>query len=514
MGRPHAGNIKPYRSPYGTLRAFAPRPLFTGMTHQAKRIVLIDPSPGCEALARRLRAQDYVVDIAPNGAAGAELALASPPAAIIADLWMPGVSGIQLCRLIRSEPATCDVPFILRGETDDRRERFWAERAGAVAYVARGRLSELVRALDKAIAARKTDDEFFMQLAEGDLDIRDRIAKHLDKALFESVIASEIRALATSDSVERLLDRFSQFFSQVCTYRWLALATSMPGVGRARLTHVGLHHAPAAREMAEKEACAALGISSDVPIVHFEDEDAIAAAPDHSPVIRPIFFGGNLVGRIAIAPGVEPVDEALVSLVARELSGPLRLAALVEESKRLADTDGLTGLMNRRAFLGAMQGEIPRCDRHGYGLVVLLLDVDHFKAINDKRGHGIGDRVLAALGAMLKHEMRASDFVARWGGEEFVVALTSTDAEGGHLAGERVRSFVEGLDVRTDSGEKVPVTASVGVASRAAGESLDLVVDRADKAMYRAKGTGRNRVVGPLTDLEPAPPKILSALAS
>jgi DNA-binding response OmpR family regulator len=278
------------------------------MPDHAHRIVLIDPSPGCEALARRLRAQDYVVDIAPTGAAGAELALASPPAAIIADLWMPGVSGIQLCRLIRSEPATCDVPFILRGESDDRRERFWAERAGAVAYVARGRLSELVRALDKAILARKTEDAFFMQLAEGHLDIRDRIAKHLDKALFESVIAAEIRALATSDSVERLLDRFSQFFSQVCTYRWLALATSMPGVGPGRLTHVGLQHAPTSRETAENEACAALGIASDVPIVHFEDEDAVAAPPDHSPIIRPIFFGGILVGRIAIAPGVEPVD--------------------------------------------------------------------------------------------------------------------------------------------------------------------------------------------------------------
>jgi len=116
---------------------------------------------------------------------------------------MPGVSGIQLCRLIRSEAATCDVPFILRGASDDRRDRFCAERAGAVAYVARGRLSELVRALDKAVSVRKPEDEFFMQLAEGQLDIRDRTARHLDRALFESVIASEIRALATSDSDPR-----------------------------------------------------------------------------------------------------------------------------------------------------------------------------------------------------------------------------------------------------------------------------------------------------------------------
>ncbi len=227
--------------------------------------------------------------------------------------------------------------------------------------------------------------------------------------------------------------------------------------------------------------------------------------PDHSPVVRPIVFGGAIVGRIALAPGVEPVDEALVTLVARELSGPLRLAALVEDSKRLADMDGLTGLMNRRAFLVAMQSELPRCDRHAYPLAFLLLDVDHFKSINDRGGHAVGDRVLAALGATLKREMRVSDVVARWGGEEFVVALTSTDATGGRIAAERLRRFVEVMDVRSETGEHIPVTVSVGLAARAAGESVDSVVDRADRAMYSAKATGRNRVAEPGSDpLSPA----------
>ena len=461
---------------------------------QAHRIVLIDSSPGREALALRLSAQGYTVEIAPDGATGAELALASPPSAIIADLWMPGVSGIQVCRLIRSEPATCDVPFILRGESDDRRDRFWAERAGAVAYVARSRLSELVRVLEKAIGERKPEDAFFMQLAEGRLDIRDRIARHLDKALFESVIASEIRALATSESVERLLDRLSQFVSQVCTYRWLALATSAPGGVQGQLTHVGLHHAPSSREVAEREATLALGLPSDATIVHVEDDDAVLATPDHSPVLRPILFGKILVGRIAIAPGQEPIDEALITLIARELAGPIQLAALVEESKRLANSDMLTGLMNRRAFLAAMHGELPRCDRQGYSLTFLLLDVDHFKSINDKRGHAAGDLVLAALGATLKRETRSCDFVARWGGEEFVIALTSTDAVGGGATAERIRAAIESMDICGEDRERIPVTASIGLAGRESRETLDSLSDRADRAMYTAKQTGRNRV--------------------
>ncbi len=481
------------------------------MTDQARRIVLIDPSPGREALASRLRAQDYHVDIAADGAAGADLALSSPPAAIIADLWMPGVSGVQLCRLIRSEPATCDVPFILRGESDDRRDRFWAQRAGAVAYVARGRLSELLRALEKAVADRDPGDAFFMQLAEARVDIRDRIARHLDKALFESVIASEVRALATSDTVERLLDRFSQFFSQVCTYRWLALATHTAPNSMGQTVKVGLHHAPAGRDASEAEALLALGLAQDVALVRFEDEDAVQAPPDHSPVVRPIFFGGALVGQIAIAPGVEPVDEALVTLIARELSGPLRLACLVEDSRRLADTDGLTGLMNRRAFIEAMRREIPRCDRHLYPLSLLMIDVDHFKVVNDIHGHGAGDKVLCAVAAALRREVRACDLVARWGGEEFVVALTGTDGGGAHVAAERIRSAVEALFVRTDRGDLVPLTVSIGLSSRAAGEAFEVVVERTDRAMYAAKEMGRNRVEIAATR---PPPSALRAVAS
>jgi two-component system cell cycle response regulator len=364
--------------------------------------------------------------------------------------------------------------------------------------VQRGRLSELLRALDRATAAYKPEDAFFMQLAEARIDIRDRIARHLDKALFESVIAAEIRALATSESVERLLDRFSQFFSQVCSYRWLALATTMVGVAegadsRATL-RVGLHHAPDAREAAQREAMLALRIGDDVPIVHFEDDDAVFAGPDHAPVLRRIELGGSVLAQLAIAPAAEPIDEALVDLVARELAGPLRLAALVEESRRLAAIDGLTGLTNRRAFVEAMSREVARCERYGHPLTFLMVDVDHFKAVNDTFGHAAGDRVLVAVAGALKHELRSCDVVARWGGEEFVVALTSTDGTGGNAAAERIRSAVEALFMRTESGELVTATVSVGVGARAAGESLDMVLERADRALYAAKELGRNRV--------------------
>ena len=107
-------------------------------------------------LAERLRMQGYAVTVAPTAAEGAHLALSAPPAVVIADLWMPSISGVQLCRLLRSEPATENVPIVLRGP-DGQRNRFWAEQAGAAAYVVRGRMGDLVRALSRASAqARRT----------------------------------------------------------------------------------------------------------------------------------------------------------------------------------------------------------------------------------------------------------------------------------------------------------------------------------------------------------------------
>jgi two-component system cell cycle response regulator len=455
-----------------------------------QRVILIDAcEESREVLATRLRAQGYRVEPASDAATGADMALAAPPAAIVADLWMPSVSGVQICRLLRSEAATADVPVILRGETDDPKNRFWADRAGAAAYVVKGRMGDLVRALGKAISAAPEGDGFFVQLSGGSVDIRDRIAQHLDRALFDSVIAAEVRALASSGSFQRLFDLLSQLLSQLGAYRWLALTTNAP-------SHLGLHHHPKLGDIALSEARQALEAIDVEPFV-VSDEDALSNCDSSIVITAPVVFAGQEIGRLALSvPDALEVDaSSLLPLVARELGGALRMTALVEESQRQASTDILTGIMNRRAFLAAMEVEIARSVRHGYPLCVMLMDVDHFKAINDRRGHASGDRVLAAMGSMLGPSLRRSDLAARWGGEEFVVALTSTELDGGRVVAERVRLEIERMIVLDGKGEPIPVTASVGLACLLPGEDVHALVDRADKAMYAAKVGGRNRLV-------------------
>lgn len=461
------------------------------MTTASGRLILVDPHQDTrELVARRLRSQGYLVDEAADPAQGADLALSSPPGAVVADLWMPTISGVQLCRLLQSEPATAEVPVILCGD-DEPRNRFWADRAGANAYVSKHRTGDLVRALHRAVRPPSaTDQSFFLQLG-GHLDVRDRIARHLDEALFDSVIASEVRALAACGAFERLFDLFAQFLSQVCRYRWVAVQTDSP----ARL---GIHHSPAPGFSPDREALEALGLPEgrETEVVRIEDADAVRGEAPGFVSVRAISLGPAHVGKLAISLCNEPDDtlDKLLSLVARELGGPLRMTALVEESQRLALTDPLTRCMNRRAFTAAMTAEIARSQRHRYPLALVLLDIDHFKHINDGHGHAAGDQVLNALGVLLRGPaMRRTDLVARWGGEEFVVAYLSTDLDGGQIAAERLRQAIAELVIDTPSG-RVPVTASLGLASLQPGDSLDTLVARADAAMYLAKTSGRNRV--------------------
>jgi two-component system, cell cycle response regulator len=485
------------------LKDLAGRTVLGGVEDNVARVILLDP---CEAsrgvLARRLRAQGYAVEPAADPAAGADMALSAPPMAVVADLWMPSISGVQLCRLLRSEPATADVPVILRGDADDPRSRFWAVRAGAAAYVTKGRMGELVRELAKA-SRRTPSDSFFMQLSGGALDIRERIAQHLDAALFESVLAAEIRALATCGSLDRLFDLLSQFFAQVHSYRWLGVLTLSP-------PRFALHHHPRLAEAAEREARAALGVPDDLPVSRIEDEDATDHAEGPPCELRHVLFGSLDVGRVAVGPSPAAADGcgATLDLVARDLGGAIRMAALVEESQRLALTDSLTGLANRRAFLAAVELEHARAVRHGYPLTLVLVDIDHFKQINDRHGHASGDRALAEVGALLRASLRVNDVPARWGGEEFVFALPSTDRRGGQVVAERVREALEALEISDASGGRIPVTASFGVASLEPHETLSALLDRADRAMYLAKTSGRNRVVA-----SGEPPKVVADVA-
>ena len=179
-----------------------------------------------------------------------------------------------------------------------------------------------------------------------------------------------------------------------------------------------------------------------------------------------------------------------------------RLKQMEEESSHLkkrleieranALTDPLTGAPNRLAYDQRINQEFARWRRHQYPLSLMVMDIDHFKRINDTFGHKAGDRALKAIVQALRQHVRASDFMARIGGEEFVLLLPETDLDGAYRAAEKLRRGIESCEFAY-KGEPVPITISGGIAQFAEGDTPDSVYVRADEALYRAKHNGRNQ---------------------
>ncbi|TCZ82438.1 diguanylate cyclase [Lysobacter sp. N42] len=172
----------------------------------------------------------------------------------------------------------------------------------------------------------------------------------------------------------------------------------------------------------------------------------------------------------------------------------LRLLTNLSSARDDASRDALTGLANRRAANERLELEAARFARSGAPLSVLMLDLDRFKAVNDRWGHAAGDEVLRALAGALRAELRACDLGARFGGEEFLVLLTDTQLDDAMRAAERIRRRIAALEI--DAGEALlRVTVSIGVAQLREGEAVDTAIARADAALYRAKSEGRDRCV-------------------
>ncbi|TVR03467.1 MAG: diguanylate cyclase [Deltaproteobacteria bacterium] len=226
-------------------------------------------------------------------------------------------------------------------------------------------------------------------------------------------------------------------------------------------------------------------------------------------------FFRNLVGDEDVDPVVDftfrdihghVVHVRTYHTVFRPTSGPPEIYAIDMDLTRVkqlelqlreqATTDELTGLWNRRYFTRRAQRELAMASRTERPLCVLMLDIDHFKRINDTRGHGVGDRVLRDFGALLRDQLRATDLLGRLGGEEFAVLLPETGLGTAEKVAERIRAAVEDHSFEHDEGT-LRATVSIGIAQRTPenDKSLDRLLSQADQALYEAKAGGRNRVV-------------------
>lgn len=212
----------------------------------------------------------------------------------------------------------------------------------------------------------------------------------------------------------------------------------------------------------------------------------MVTAMEEREVLRQAFESG---ANDFVSKPLEPVE-----LIARAQS-LLTLRARSVELRRMATTDYLTDVFIRRHFMQTSEREVARCKRYHAPLTICMMDVDHFKSVNDTFGHAVGDEVLKIIAACCKNILRELDVIGRLGGEEFAICLPQTSIEEAKPVAERCRKAVEETVIPTEDGQEVQVTISMGLAQWQDGDSLDDILRRADKALYEAKDNGRNQVM-------------------
>lgn len=261
------------------------------------------------------------------------------------------------------------------------------------------------------------------------------------------------------------------------------------------------------RRVPLRDAAVTVGRASDADL-QFEEEAVsrrhcrfepnAEAGPDRWRVVDLGSTNGTFVNDRAVTSAVlQHGDRVQIGrTICKFLASGHVEAAYYEEIYRLVTTDGLTGLCNRRAFNESLAREVGRSARYGRPLSVVMLDIDHFKSINDSYGHLAGDAALRQLGAVLRANLRREDIVGRLGGEEFSVILPEIDLAGARLVADKVRRLVASQGFQYE-GAAMKLTVSAGVVAREAHEhDPEELMRRGDALLYAAKRGGRNRTMG------------------
>jgi diguanylate cyclase (GGDEF)-like protein len=221
----------------------------------------------------------------------------------------------------------------------------------------------------------------------------------------------------------------------------------------------------------------------------------IGVTPGITPLRLPLVFEENLLGILWVwGKDITNVDLPIMSLFAKQIGTSLERARLFQEMQNLALTDPLTSLHNRRNLFQLGRIEFSRAHRMDRAISCMMLDLDHFKQINDTYGHQIGDQVLQEFANRCKNNVREIDLVGRYGGEEIIILLPETDLLRAVQIAERICSSIAGTPINA-SQQEIHLTVSIGVAMKDENTlHLETLIARADQAMYIAKHKGRNQV--------------------
>ena len=477
-----------------------------------KKLLIADDSPVVlHALEERLGAAGFPVVKARDGLQALERAFAEDISVAILDVMMPRMTGYQACRLLKTEPQTKDIPVIILTSRAQAGDRFWGLETGADYYVTKDadpkRLLDLVRNIVAADTRPPRAGAAGGPMNE--LDVLSRVNELLDRKLYQATILSQIGRVARS------LVHFDESFGSVMGLVAQVVDFAVGGMafleGDALEVAFVMHRpvSPAVVEDAKAkllQAAAREQPGLPFPKVRtrlFDPKGGGAGGSEEASldgfIAFPLRTNNRLSALLVLGGGsvnrVDPDTEGFLAQVANQVHIVVENSRLLERLRNLAIRDSLTDLYNHRHSMVLLANEFERVGRYAAGVSLLMLDLDQFKLINDEHGHPAGDAVLREMASVLQETLRTVDSVGRYGGEEFVAILPHTSPEEARATAERIRQRV-GNHVFWVGAKPLSVTVSIGVASYPSDrvDSPETLVREADRALYRAKERGRDRI--------------------
>jgi len=451
----------------------------------ARVLVVDDILPNVKLLEAKLSSEYYDVLTATSGEEALRRIEMDSPDIVLLDVMMPGMDGFEVCRRIKANPAMAHIPVVMVTALTDSQDRVRGLEAGADDFLSKpvndtalmARVRSLIR-LKMTVDEWRARETTASQL--GVLEQTTVMNEPVENAKILVIEDQNFEADKIADTLHRDNDivipvdsgiKAMEYISQN-EFELLIVSLNMKKEDGLRLcSHL--------RSNERTRSVPIIMVATDDDLLRVAHGLEIGA---HDYIMRPI-DRNELLARARTQIRRKRFQE--------------RLRANYEVSLSMALTDSLTGLYNRRYLTVHLQKQLEKNIESKKNLCVLLLDIDHFKAVNDTHGHGVGDQVLKAIAFRLQDSLRSFDLVARLGGEEFVAILPETTDEMAFFVAERLRRSIEEKPIKcnTESGELKITTSIGGAIIRPGDNSVTSVLDRADVMLYEAKNSGRNCVV-------------------
>ncbi|MEQ8504470.1 MAG: PleD family two-component system response regulator [Rhodospirillales bacterium] len=450
----------------------------------ARILIVDDMAASVKVLAAKLTSEYYDVITAHDGPTALDLVAEEMPDIVLLDVMMPGMDGFEACRRIKQNPRTAHIPVVMVTALSDMRDRVNGLQAGADDFLTKPLNDTMLFARVRSLVRMKrTFDQWSLhQQTSRDLGFNvepDMTDVHGRDARVVVVDSSEIQ----SGNIQKVLEGEGHAVNVLHSYGDAVgyIAENETDVVVVSMDFEGDEPLRLASRLRSQES------TRQVPILLIGD------AEDETNLIKGLELGVNDCV-------VRPVDEqeimARVRTQVRRKRYQEMLQSNFQQHLSMALTDGLTGLHNRRYLESHLDGIAKRADEGGHGLSLVLIDLDHFKRVNDTYGHAAGDEVLKTIARRLLRNVRGFDTAARFGGEEFVIAMPDTPIDVAFTVADRIRVKISEDPITLPDGSQLSVTLSAGVAeSVEPGETPEDLIARADKALYMAKHDGRDRVV-------------------